>query len=529
MAATMGVDSYYQGSRVFWRLSEATGLNIDQVNFVLSQSSCLVLAYIFRVHLHPSKVSTQVRHVYCLTFGLFILYFCFGHHILYVLLQAITCYTILRTLSPKTFQRYVMVFALSYLSLIHTVRQIYNYGSYTLDITGPFMVITQKVTSLAFCLHDGKRQDQSKLTDDQKKEAVKEMPSFLEYMSYCFHFQTLMCGPLIFYKDYLVFIAGEQYQRQSKVTVEKSNGIKSNDCSNSSKQANGCVAVIEPSPDWVAMKKVGESLIYALLLIFCLPSFPIRRVKGDEFVENTTLPYKVFYLMAATILVRTKYYHAWLLADGICNMSGLGFVGYDSKGEPKWDGTSNVDVLGFELANNLHQSLQHWNRRTGLWLRRVAYDRAPFQRTVLTYCLSAIWHGFYPGYYLTFLTGAVFTVTSRKCRRAFRPYFQTSRTRAFIYDVITFVITKVCMACCTFPFILLEFWPTIRIYRSMYFVIHLGTIGFFFIPDLVPLHASMKTTTTTPPVSVPVTVTDTVTSTFTANGIAISNGKNKVH
>lgn len=48
-----------------------------------------------------------------------------------------------------------MIAALFYMSCIHLHRQYNDYGSYTLDITGPLMIITQKVTSLAFSIHDG--------------------------------------------------------------------------------------------------------------------------------------------------------------------------------------------------------------------------------------------------------------------------------------------------------------------------------------------------------------------------------------
>lgn len=42
------------------------------------------------------------------------------------------------------------------------------------------------------------------------------------------------------------------------------------------------------------------------------------------------------------------------------------------------------------------------------------YERAsPKYNTVMTYTLSAFWHGFYPGYYVTFLTGALFTNSAR--------------------------------------------------------------------------------------------------------------------
>lgn len=34
------------------------------------------------------------------------------------------------------------------------------------------------------------------------------MPSALEYFSYVWHFQSLMAGPLVFYKDYIEFVEG---------------------------------------------------------------------------------------------------------------------------------------------------------------------------------------------------------------------------------------------------------------------------------------------------------------------------------
>lgn len=55
------------------------------------------------------------------------------------------------------------------------------------------------------------------------------------------------------------------------------------------------------------------------------------------------------YLYMSTTSGRFKYYHAWLLADAINNISGLGFNGYTSDGEQKWDLISNVDILGFEV------------------------------------------------------------------------------------------------------------------------------------------------------------------------------------
>lgn len=44
---------------------------------------------------------------------------------------------------------------------------------------------------------------------------------------------------------------------------------------------------------------------------------------------------------------------------------------------------------------------------------RVCYDRAPKHRLALTFILSALWHGVYPGYYFTFITAIPITIAAR--------------------------------------------------------------------------------------------------------------------
>lgn len=46
-------------------------------------------------------------------------------------------------------------------------------------------------------------------------------------------------------------------------------------------------------------------------------------------------------------------------------------------------------------------------------VRRVCYERCPVNPTAATFMLSAMWHGVYPGYYLTFVTGTIVTMAAR--------------------------------------------------------------------------------------------------------------------
>lgn len=51
---------------------------------------------------------------------------------------------------------------------------------------------------------------------------------------------------------------------------------------------------------------------------------------------------------------------------------------------------------------------------TNQWLRMVVYERVPRKYgTALTFGLSALWHGFYAGYYMTFATGAIVLSAAR--------------------------------------------------------------------------------------------------------------------
>ncbi|KAJ8676449.1 hypothetical protein QAD02_012236, partial [Eretmocerus hayati] len=451
MANSLVDDVNYDGFRTFSWLAEFAGVPIDQLNFVITQFTALGLAGLLRSSLSPAAVSPTSRHAFGLVIGIFLVYFSFGKQTMHLAGLPALCYLALRTQDPQRVQRVVFAVALLYLSCIHFHRQMYDYGSPTIDITGPLMVITQKVTSLAYSVHDGLSRRQDELTPSQRHHAIQKMPTMLEYFSYVFHFQTLMAGPIIFYRDYIDFIQG----RGQKL-------LKTNSIEDQTSKVNEIV--LEPSPVKVVVKKVLASLLCAFVFVSLLPLFPIEKIKDDDFLGNTSMAYKYWYLTMATMLIRFKYYHAWIFADAICNNSGLGFNGYDEDGIARWDLVTNVDAFKFETALSLRDSIEAWNKGTNQWLRMIVYERVPQNKTVFTYALSAFWHGFYPGYYLTFANGAFFTFVSRTVRRHARPYFLASKTKKVFYDALTLVTTRVTLAYITFSFILLEFRPSIILY-----------------------------------------------------------------
>lgn len=465
----MSTQSEYGGSLVFAGLAEYTGLATDQFNFIISQLAALGLATLYRTLLHPSRTSTAVRHAFGLVFGVLIGYFCFGFQAIHLAGLPAVCYVVMITQNPHIMHGMVLTVALIYLSCLHLHRQIYDYGSYGLDISGPLMVITQKVSSLAFSLHDGLTKKEEDMTSTQKIYAVYKQPTFVEYFSYTLLFPSLMAGPVIFYNDYIEFIEGNSYAKiQTNTKTAK-------------------VIVREPSPARAIFKKVAVALFCAYIFVKFLPLFPIKRLKDEHFIENTSMSYKFWYLTVCTTLVRFKYYFAWTLADAICNNCGMGFSGHTEDGTPLWDSMSNVDIFQFEFATSLKQAIEAWNKNTNIWLRMIVYERSKTYATVLTYILSSIWHGFYPGYYFTFLGGAVFTFAARTVRRHVRDHFMDNRESKLLYDIITFAITHFVLAYVTFPFVLLELWPSVAVYNTMYWCLHVAAVlALVLVPKLVP-------------------------------------------
>jgi lysophospholipid acyltransferase len=136
-------------------------------------------------------------------------------------------------------------------------------------------------------------------------------------------------------------------------------------------------------------------------------------VLGDEFTRYSFLR-KVWILHMLGFSSRLKYYGVWSLTEGACILSGLGYKGVDPKtGRVQWNRLQNVNPWGIETAQNSRAYLESWNINTNNWLRNYMYLRVTpkgkkpgFRASLATFVTSAFWHGFYPGYYLSFLLAA---------------------------------------------------------------------------------------------------------------------------
>ncbi|XP_030639097.1 lysophospholipid acyltransferase 1 [Chanos chanos] len=453
------------GSTWLSPLSDIVGVPLDQVNFLACQAFALTAAFWFRLYLSPRSVSPVVRHAVATLLGTSFIIFCFGWYSAHVFVQVLVCYGIMSQAGIHNVHRYSMVMAMGYLTLCQITRVfVFNYGVLSTDFSGPLMMITQKITMLAFQLHDGMCKKEEELTPEQRRLAIRSRPSLLEYLSYNLNFLSILVGPCSTYKDYIDFIEGRHARQQLKKL------------SGSGPNQNGWDRIPDPSPVRAVIYKLLICAVCMFWFLTVSKAFPVSYNVDPQFISEAPLLTRLAYTFVSVQGARPKFYFAWTLADAIHNAAGYGIRGVDEKGEVSWDLVSNIRIWEIETATSFKTFIDNWNMQTGVWLKCVCYDRAPQYHMVLTFVLSALWHGVYPGYYFTFLTGIPITMAARTMRRNFRHYFLRSRAVKLGYDVVTWAATQFTICYTVMPFLVLAVEPTIQYYKSVYFHVHIISI-----------------------------------------------------
>ena len=181
--------------------------------------------------------------------------------------------------------------------------------------------------------------------------------------------------------------------------------------------------------------KLAEGSFWLVMHVLFTSWYSVHYALSDEFLKYSFLRrylrvltpsnFRLWYLQPLGFSHRLKYYGVWQMAEGACILSGIGFNGYNPDGSLRWDRVTNVSPMAFETAQNNKELLEAWNQNTNKWLRNYVYLRVTprgkkpgFRSAMATFTTSAVWHGFYPGYYLTFVS-AGFIQTCGKCKIVF--------------------------------------------------------------------------------------------------------------
>lgn len=289
------------------------------------------------------------------------------------------------------------IFLMGFMSVSHLYRQTAT-AQGQIDITGAQMVLVMKLTGFCWNISDGTKPI-SQLDSYQQSRALKSPPSVLDFLGFVFFFPSLFAGPAFDYAEYQRWLETSMFDLPpgtdpSKAPVtRKSRRI--------------------PRSGTPSAWKAVAGLAWILAFLQFSKSYNEGVVLGDSYLQYG-FPRRVWLLHMLGFTTRMKYYGVWALTEGACILTGMGYKGIDPHtGKADWSRLVNVKPWGVELAQNTHAYLGNWNINTNNWLRNYVYLRVTpqgqkpgFGATMATFVTSAFWHGFFPGYYLSFILGS---------------------------------------------------------------------------------------------------------------------------
>jgi hypothetical protein len=159
-------------------LSQTTGQDVETLEYLLGMLICYPLGMIMLSLPHG-----KVKHLFSFILGAFLLQFTIGIQWIHQLISSLVAYVIFLILPAKTAKTLVPIFAMVYITAGHLHRQYINYLGWDMDFTGPQMVLTMKLYSLAYNLYDGELIKKGKADRAAQKcasTAVASLPGIIE-------------------------------------------------------------------------------------------------------------------------------------------------------------------------------------------------------------------------------------------------------------------------------------------------------------------------------------------------------------
>jgi lysophospholipid acyltransferase len=145
----------------------------------------------------------------------------------------------------------------------------------------------------------------------------------------------------------------------------------------------------------------------------------------------------------------------------------------------------NIDIIKVESSTDFRSMVNSWNIKVAQWLHRDVFKRnlewmGPQGANFLTYFVSAFWHGTYPTYYATFLSGSLISITEKKIWKKYATKFICFTTMPLWFKMVRLGLTHALLQYITVAFVLLDWQVTVSYWKSLYFYGHLIPLFFLF-------------------------------------------------
>ena len=369
------------------QLSKIIKAPANQISLILTM--LCVIPFCFLNYLIHGK---RTRLLYSFILGFLFQYSIYKFNTIHILVSGIITFLFIKYCGRKYSAFYVFVGSLLYLSFLHIERMFRTDKSWKVDDpTTIYMMSICKFSSLAFSYEDGMKKDEEMKNRHHREYRVYERPSLLEVLSFIYFYPTAIIGPSIEFKDFINFMT-------------------ETDCY--SKLGENIFYILTQG----TLYFIGSFICMAFYAILAV-KLPVAKVVEEDFGQHNLL-YVLAYIYFCIPGVRARYYSGWLLSYSTVIYTGIAYT--EKKDEKSGQIIKTVEkgsygsIVTCEWAINPKQSMIDWNQTIHLWLKYNVYtrtiniNRKPFKNnwalaSFLTFISSAVWHGFYLTYYLTFV------------------------------------------------------------------------------------------------------------------------------
>uniref|UniRef100_A0A663F1T5 Lysophospholipid acyltransferase 5 n=1 Tax=Aquila chrysaetos chrysaetos TaxID=223781 RepID=A0A663F1T5_AQUCH len=323
---------------------------------------------------------------------------------------------------------------------------------YDIKWTMPHCVLTLKLIGLAIDYYDGGK-DPEFLTPEQRRFAVRGVPTLLEVSGFSYFYGAFMVGPQFSMTD---------YQKLARCEMTDVQGQR-------------------PNSFVPALKRLSLGLLF--LVTYTLSSLYV----SDEYLISDDYMEKPFWFRCGYILIwgkiiLYKYVTCWLVTEGVCILVGLGYNGKDQSGKPLWDACANMKVWLYETTPLFTGTIASFNINTNAWVARYIFKRLKFLgNKLLSQALAlfflAIWHGLHSGYLVCFQMELLIVIVERQVINLVRdspPLSTLASITALrpIFYVLQQTNHWMFMGYSLVPFCLFTWDKWMKVYRSIYFFGH---------------------------------------------------------
>ncbi|TPX77214.1 hypothetical protein CcCBS67573_g01523 [Chytriomyces confervae] len=428
-----------------------------------------------------------------------------------ILLPSLATYAVMAAAPKSPASPAAVTFASMLLLAVYTLNaQILNPAPPDQDYAAVLMMAAVRLSSFAWAIHD-----------EHLQASVHKVPSLMNFLGYMLFVPAFFCGPAFDFNTYMDW-----------------------------KHLRGVYKSI-PSVFVPALKVFGLGVVLCGVFMQFGDYWDYSHFVDANYVMQSTLANRIMTMQVSGVFMRFKYYGVWKISESVCILSGLGYSGthppttttttttstatttqttnttkqqqQQQQQQHTWTACQNVDISALETSSSPVGILSNWNMFVNAHLHKNVYTRlrsagvaTPIANAV-TKAFSALWHGFYPGYYLTFGSAAFMSVCAGILRRELRPLFvvavpaaatkkndtkqdatnESALSGAVLaaykpgYDVAGWALSQLIMNYICAPFPLFWLKEGLAVWASVYYFGHVG-MAFVFLYKWAGLFAWFK-------------------------------------